>query len=316
MPRTSSTAKQISIADRAHDLLLLVLSQLELRGKGPDFADLREKFSEYDRYTRQFVGKSLLDCQIVEIGYGARPHRLCWLTGHGARVVGIDLDRPLIRFDPVEISRIYRQNGWLRAIKSTIRVLLTDGHYWRAMAREAESASGRPFVFPIDSLKVGNAASEAFWTQNIGADLIYSEDVFEHIAPDDLERLVSIMASSMSPDGVALIRPLVFTGISGGHSREWFPGLIDVPRHRVTEPWEHLRQRRHTPDIYLNEFTRHHYRNLFIRHFDIVEERVMEPGLGRSFLTNEIRQELAAYPEDDLLSNTVLFVLRPKRPKI
>ena len=52
-------------------------------------------------------------------------------------------------------------------------------------------------------------------------DLVCSEDVFEHIRLSSLERLVPRMAAWLAPHGIALIRPNVFTGITGGHLVEW-----------------------------------------------------------------------------------------------
>lgn len=39
----------------------------------------------------------------------------------------------------------------------------------------------------------------------------------------------------------------------------------------------------------------------------------MLPNLGQEFLTGDVARDLAAYPEEELFSNKVLFVLRPNR---
>ena len=44
----------------------------------------------------------------------------------------------------------------------------------------------------------------------------------------------------------------------------------------------------------------------------IVEDDEVEPGLGREFLTDDVRRELSQYDEYELLSNDVRFVLRPR----
>lgn len=82
---------------------------------------------------------------------------------------------------------------------------------------------------------------------------------------------------------------------------------------RKTEPFEHLRKRRHPANTYLNELTRAEYRRLFQKHFDIIEERVTRPNLGRQYLTDEVRKELSSYSEDELFSNQVLFVLKVRQ---
>src|SRR5262249_16771969 len=132
----------------------------------------------------------------------------------------------------------------------------------------------------------------------------------EHIPVPSLEALVAKMARWLKPTGLALIRPDIFTGISGGHLLEWFD--LSDHRSRRSEPWEHLRKKRFRGNVYLNQLTRAHYRRLFSRHFDIIEERVADPDQGRRFYTPEVAEELKAYGEDELFSNGVQFVLRTR----
>ncbi len=87
----------------------------------------------------------------------------------------------------------------------------------------------------------------------------------------------------------------------------------DVDRRlRRSEPWEHLRRKRFRANVYLNELMRADYRRLFSQHFEIVEERVTKPDLGREYLSPEVAEELKRYSDEELFSNGVLFVLRPK----
>ena len=48
-----------------------------------------------------------------------------------------------------------------------------------------------------------------------------------------------------------------------------------------------------------------------MKHFDILEENVRNPIYGKEMLTPEVATELQDYPEDELLGDRVLFVLRP-----
>ena len=120
------------------------------------------------------------------------------------------------------------------------------------------------------------------------------------------------LATQISPQGLAFIRPNVFSGITGGHFPEWYSAQVDRNIPRSSEPWEHLRKRRFKANTYLNELTRADYRELFSPHFEIIEERVFEPDLGRRWLTPEAREELAAWSDEELFSNKVQFVLRRK----
>ncbi len=63
-------------------------------------------------------------------------------------------------------------------------------------------------------------------------------------------------AVNWNPPVSALIRPNVFTGITGGHLVEWNRAAIrEPPARRRSEPWEHLRGRRWRANTYLNEMT-------------------------------------------------------------
>ncbi|MDA0239006.1 MAG: class I SAM-dependent methyltransferase [Proteobacteria bacterium] len=165
---------------------------------------------------------------------------------------------------------------------------------------------------PVEKMIVSNAGDPAFWKSLGGpVDLIVSEDVFEHIPVEDLDVVVAEMRASLSPGGLALIRPMIYSGISGGHQLEWYSHLAGKTMQRDTEPWEHLRRDRYPANTYLNKMLRRDYRALFSKHFDILEEREKQPDLGRNQMTPEIRAELADYPDDELFSNNVMFVLKP-----
>lgn len=120
------------------------------------------------------------------------------------------------------------------------------------------------------------------------------------------------MVHWLDPSGIALIRPNIFTGICGGHLTEWFPPVVNSNMKRKSEPWEHLRKKRFQPNTFLNKLTRKEYREMFSQYFDILEERVKYPDLGKKWLNPEIRQELKVYSDEEIFSNQVLFVLKPK----
>jgi len=72
-------------------------------------------------------------------------------------------------------------------------------------------------------------------------------------------------------------------------------------------------QDRHPANTYLNKLSLADYRKLFSRHFDILQETCVRPNLGSQFMTPEIRLELNQYPDEELFSNAVIFLLRPRR---
>ncbi len=266
---------------------------------------------EYEAALRQYSGRGLAGATAFEIGFGARPLRLFALAASGVDVTGSDLDVPLIRCSPREFAAMLRRNGLERAIKSALRFAIFDVKERREL-KKLLRARGREMKIETRRLIVGDAAELSIPEQSL--DFIYSEDVFEHIPVDALRVLTAKMAGWLKPSGLALIRPNIFPGIVGGHLAEWFPQVVnDRSRRRRSQPWEHLRHHRFRPNTYLNELSRASYRELFAPNFEILEERVKDPELGREYLTLEVAEELKQWPHEELFSNQTLFILRPRQ---
>ena len=180
-----------------------------------------------------------------------------------------------------------RHNGVERAAKSLVRHALFDRGEERALGRALRERGLRARLDPARLLVADAGAIEL---EEDSLDLVFSEDVFEHIERETLGRVVAAMAHWLRPGGLALIRPNVFTGITGGHLIEWSRrALRQPPAARRSEPWEHLRQRRYRPNTFLNELTRTDYRQLFAPWFEILAERVTQPTLGREHLDASAR---------------------------
>ena len=269
------------------------------------FQHLDDFASTYERFT----GQPFKDARVLDIGFGPRPGRLLVLMAMGIDVRGIDLDTPMLRFSPLGLLRILRKNGVDRALKTAVRSLFFD-HREQVALREAMELRGyTPHIDPARFV-VGDVATHDFG--ELKFDFIYSWSVFEHIPPADLPGIVTRIKKMLTPRGIALITPDVFTGITGGHLVEWYGHVVDQDIPRLSEPWEHLRKARYKANTYLNRLSRSDYRDLFRQHFEILEERALHPNMGRRWLTPELRAELAELGEDELFSNTVQFVLRPE----
>ncbi len=290
-------------------LQLFKLYRREARS-GVNFDGLFEEIEEYDAMCRQLAGVTLAEAVAFEIGFGARPHRQIVLQSMGIDVRGVDAEAPVVPGRPSQFVSMLRRNGAERAAKSLIRHVLFDRSEQRALERALLQRGLAPRLDPARLI----VADARFVKIEPGSlDLVISEDVFEHLQRDTLEHVVEAMARWLRPTGIALIRPNVFTGITGGHLIEWSRrAMRQRPRERHSEPWEHLRQRRFKPNTYLNELTRAAYRELFAVHFEILEERVTQPDLGRIYLDERAREELADWSDDELFSNQTLFVLRPR----
>jgi hypothetical protein len=272
---------------------------------GPLFADL----DAYDELLRAHAGRGLADARVLEIGYGARPYRLVALISMGVDAFGADAESPILRGTLAEYRTAFRTNGIERVAKSLVRHTLFDARERKAFRNQLASR-GRDVRIEPERFQVADAATLEI--PDGSQDLIFSEDVFEHVNQESLATLVPLMARWLKPDGLALIRPNIFTGITGGHLLEWNRRSLAVGRRRRrTEPWDHLRAQRVQPNTFLNRLWRREYRELFGRHFEIVDEQVALPDLGREYLTGAAAAELADVPDEELFSNQVRFVLRP-----
>lgn len=288
---------------------LTALFRMRLRGIcTPDTLSIFSDFEEYNELLLRYSNMTLEGARVVEIGFGARPYRLMALINLGVDARGIDLDVPALRGTLSEFYRMYKRNGTERVLKSVVRFFLFDLIERRYLAKELRNR-GRELVIREDRFLIGDAANLNVPSRSL--DLLLSEDVFEHIPLSSLEVLVPKMSRWLKPDGLAVIRPNIFTGITGGHLAEWFPHTLK-DKSRKSEPWEHLRKKRWQANTYLNQLTRADYRDLFSSSFHILEEKVGEPDLGREFLTPSVASELTSYGEDELFSNRVLFVLKPR----
>ena len=233
-----------------------------------------------------------------------------WLVALGCDAKGIDLDAPVLTGSVHEVLETLRCNGLERALKTAVRVHIE----WRAFDRALVRDVGHAPLRDGSRLLVGDAADSSQWRRiGSGWDFIYSEDVFEHIREGDLLRTVALMAENLNSDGIAVISPMIFTGISGGHLPEWYPHMVERDVVRRSAPWEHLREDRFRASSYLNRLPRRAWRELFATWFEILEETPLMPELGRRYLTPEAKAALAAYTEEELFSNKVRFVLRTRR---
>ena len=307
----SASSAPIPLRDKTHELVRIffkhfrgLLNRRAVEGYTTDVED-------YDRQLLRYTGRGLKNAVVLEIGYGARPNRLFITHSFGADVTGIDLDAPLITGRLTEIIDIWRRNGLERVVKSVGRFGCFDLVEPGISCPDALRKRGIKLCFDRERLMVGDAADLVLAPESL--DLVYSEDVFEHMPEQSLKRLLPNLASWIGRKGICLIRPNVFTGITGGHLTDWFSAAdVDSVRRRRAEPWEHLRRKRFSPNTFLNGIKRARYRQLFLEHFEILEENVRYPDLGKSHLTPEVAKELAEFGEDELFSNQVQFVLKAR----
>lgn len=306
-----SVARGLPLSRKLGEGLKLLREYRQRAHGGYDFGGLFGDVEEYDALLGEHVGLGLEQARALEIGFGARPQRQMILHSMGMDAVGVDAEAPLLSGRLSEISTMVKRNGLERAAKSLLRHALFDRAEQRALA---DAIRGRGHVPRLECSRLIVQDAGSLEMTPASLDLVFSEDVFEHIERGTIERLIPLMAGWLRPDGLALIRPNIFTGIVGGHLLEWsLAAMRQPPAQRRSEPWEHLRRQRFAPNTYLNRLTRSEYRGLFSRSFEILDERVTQPELGVEHLDDAARRELADWPDEELFSNQTLFVLRPRR---
>jgi hypothetical protein len=284
------------------------------------------RISEYSEIAASH-GISLRASQILEIGIGQRPYLGITLFGLDYDYIGIDLDQPVYPPSLKKLLAVYRVNGGLRMLKTLVRHFVFDRQEYCVLLRSLNLSPGRlrqsrvlvqANAADVDLEQILGASSSRRTTEELSEVplVVISESVFEHIPLDELERIMINLkeyAESARRKLLVLTRPTIFTGICGSHLTEWYHHAVYSKAPKQSEPWEHLRKKRFIADTYLNQLSRADFRSLFARAgFDILNEEVEHPGLGQEFLNDSaLRQELSMYPEEELLSNEVMFELAP-----
>jgi hypothetical protein len=113
----------------------------------------------------------------------------------------------------------------------------------------------------------------------------------------------------MQPGGIAYIKIHHWASLTGPHHREFFQG--NRGHSRRIPPWDHLREERFPPPVYVNRVRPHQYREVFesTPGLHVASWEWGEPN-GADLLTEEIRAELAEYTVEELTHTVVDVVLR------
>jgi hypothetical protein len=269
------------------------------------------RIEEMQRVVHDFeaaTGRKAAESCIVEVGFGARPERALAMSCFFGRVYAIDLALPVLGLG--DIPRVFWRSGARRGVKSSVRHLFFDRTWWPAFhARlRALAPSYRP-----DKTKfiIGSAGDWDSWNTIPEVHAVFSHDVLEHIPVAELRSLLEIMRQRLSPDGVAMLSPCVFTGIIGGHDPNWYQ--YRVPTNESETAWAHLYDPEFVPVTYLNRLSRRAFRSMFEDAGFVTErdEAIWGDDFGRQHLTPANRAKLSGWDDYELFSNIVDFRLRP-----
>ncbi len=240
--------------------------------------------------------------RVLDVGCG----KMMWLTlllhGAGARVTGIDTEWVNPAPGLAKYRHLLRTNGVERAARTLVWDALYARSYYRALAEEA------PFEVCFDSVDARAMSADSLDFEDGTFDLAVSHEVFEHLP--DVEGAIRELRRVLKPGGLTYIYTHSFTSISGGHHIAWkYP---DSEPSTTVPPWDHLRDNRF-PDIpsWINRWRVGQYREAWEEHFEIVDWIPTEIE-GRALLTNEVREELSEYAEEELLEKGFIVVARPR----
>lgn len=264
-----------------------------------DFA--RENYEFFSRM-REYVG-DLEGRRVLDVGCGKSYWLSLLMHSAGARVTGVDTEVVEPGTSAGKYLRIWRANGFERSLRTFVWETIFARPYYRALAELCD------FELHFDGLDLRATDGVRLDLPDKSIDLVVSHEVFEHIA--ELDKVLLDLKRVMKPQGRTYIYVHNYTSLSGGHHIAWkYP---DTEPSRKVPPWDHLRQNRFA-DVpsWLNKLRIHDYRAAFERHFEILDwfETARE---GEDLLTEELKNELAEYGEDELLTKGFVVVARPAK---
>ncbi|MHA6332888.1 class I SAM-dependent methyltransferase [Qipengyuania sp. CAU 1752] len=307
MKTTNSSAKGLSLWTKLGYYFKLLRIRTSMLGAedaaARDVEDLRRIVATFEART----GRKAADSSVLEIGFGARPRRAFLLTAFFREVHAIDLDAPVLSLR--QAFATWRKNGFERAIKSVVRHALFDSREWPQY--HAAAMKLLPGYAPDKArLIVGSVSSPQVWDKIGKIDFVFSRDVFEHIPEADLREGMRLARLHLSPEGMIITMPAVFTGIIGGHDPNWNVHLAE--KNTAEDAWRHLTDPGFKVNTYLNRLHRREYVRLFEETgFTVERDEAVFGHIHAHLLTSEKRAELAGYDDYELFSNRVEFHLVP-----
>ena len=217
--------------------------------------------------------------RILDVANGRLRPQYALLKAEGHEVYGIDLaNRPLTS----RVNMAYWIGRWM---------------YNRKLGIPTESSVEQTIV-------CGNVGLLPF--PNNSFDLATSVAAFEHFL--DVPAVVADLHRVVRPGGLVWVCLHLFTSPSGGHNLSFAQmPLRTLPKD--VDAWDHLRRRRLSFHVPLNEWRKQQYLEAFSRHFEILKEYCALRE-GEHLLTPVIEAELSAYTRDELTCGSYVILAR------
>jgi SAM-dependent methyltransferase len=272
--------------------------------------DVHNVFAKTMRDLKECGFNSIKEKRVLDLGCGQRYPFALQCAAHGAKVTALDLNYVKPEFLPLAFYHMAKHNGVKRAVKSAVRRILWDKHYYQVL----EASAALPLRSYQSSINfvVADPTSSSYPLPSGSFDLISSNAVLEHVK--DIDEVAAECARLLDSGGYLYSIIHNFYSLSGGHNPAWaFP---DKERPSNVPPWDHLRENRFPAWIFLNQYKPEQFKNAFSRHLQIIRFEGVgidhEPGEleGADLLTPEIAEELKTYPRELLLTRSWCIICK------
>jgi SAM-dependent methyltransferase len=254
---------------------------------------------EHEKMIADKLGKPVKNLRILEIGLGQGMERARYFGIHN-QVTGMDLDVLPTGLDPRGYLRLIKTNGFGRFLKTVGRRMIIAGPNRAAWSQVVgENGMHPPQVLTGD---ICHAPPEE------GAyEVVMSWSVFEHLS--DPQSALQNVIDALRPGGVLFISIHLYTANNGHHDIRAFTGQEDL-----LPPWGHLRpatQNLLKPSSYLNRWRLDHWRDLFSQLAPGYNEHLeTQNSKYASLMTEELRQELLEFSDEELLTIDAIYTWR------
>lgn len=262
-------------------------------------AELYKSVQLANQRMEDVYGKPIEGLDILEIGPGQGMTR-AYYFGLKNKISALDTDVIARGFDLSAYGQMVKKNGLGRALKSFGRELVIgrkDRNAW------ADTIGADQLSAP-DNL-YGDICREV--PKENAFDMVMSWSVFEHL-PEPSAAVDNIM-NALRPGGIFYISLHLYTCNDGHHDIRSFTGNSEA-----LPLWAHLRPSKQDLVIessYLNKWRLAQYRELFsekVPGYVEILEKYEHPEVYGPALQGELREELAGYDEDELLTVNVVYI--------
>ncbi len=267
-----------------------------------DMAVLLNQVAESEQRMEAIYGAPIANLSILEIGPGQGMERALYF-GRKNNITTLDTDVIPFGFEPTNYLEMLRANGFGRFAKTAGREIVIgrkNRGAWQDLIKAPDLKRPTRLFGDICSEIPAQGAFDA----------VMSWSVFEHVADPD-QALDNVLAT-LKPGGFFYISLHLWTCNNGHHDIRAFTG----DEQEELPLWAHLRENTQAmiqPSSFLNQWRLEQWRELFNRKVPgttEVLEKFEHPEVFGPKLVGELRDELADYTFDELLTVNAVYIGR------